>query len=149
MKKSFLILLLLNISLFAGAFEHLINKDIDYLFSHNFRCHDNVCISPEKNIFNQDEINTAVKFIKATIDNEKKVFKIEIELTLQHEEKAAFYQAVLNLANPDNKNIIYTEKNRSDKYGNHASIVIIDTIRRQKYMDYLTQKYTSLMKKYK
>lgn len=149
MKKLFLILFLLHLSLFGGVFEHLLNKDIDYLFAHNFRCHDNVCISPEKNIFNQDEINTAIKFIKAIIDNEKKVFKIEIELTLQHEAKDAFYEAVLNLSDKDNKNITYHVENLNDKYGNHTIIVIIDTLRSKKYMDFLTEKYTSLMKQYK
>lgn len=149
MKKLFLMLFLLHISLFGGVFEHLFNKDIDYLFAHNFRCHDNVCISPEKNIFNQDEINTAIKFIKVVIDNEKKVFKIEIELNLQHEEKDAFYQSVLNLSDKNNKNITYHVENLNDKYGNHTIIVIIDTLRSKKYMDFLTKKYTSLMKQYK
>jgi hypothetical protein len=148
MKKIIPLYCAIPIFLFGGVFEHLLNKDQNYLFKHNFRCHENICISPEKNIFDQKKINHATKLITVFLDHEKKVYKIEIELYVKDIEKNAFYSAVVQLA-PKEKLISYSLEERDDKYGNHSLIIIIDVQREKKYMNFLTQEYKEIMNQYK
>jgi hypothetical protein len=148
MKKVALILVLYPIFLFSGVFEHLLNKDINYLFEHNFRCHSNICITSEKNIFDNDVMDSSVKVIKAFIDHEKRVFKIEIELSMVGEEREAFFDAIKRSADK-NSTLEYKSYLLNDKYGNHPLIDIVDPNRREKYIMNLSDEYYKTMKSYK
>jgi hypothetical protein len=149
MKKSFLVFFLfLPIFLFAGVFEHLLNQDIQYLFKHQFRCLNGICISPEKNVYDNEIMDKSIKVIKAFLDHEEKVFKLEIELNIYEEEKDAFYESMLKLADKSG-HIVYDLKTLNDKYGNHSIIYLTDKIRKKNYTTYLSDKYYRIMKKYK
>ena len=148
MKRTVLGLVFFPIFLFSGVFEHLLDKDKNYLFEHNFRCHSSKCITSEKNIFNNETMDNSVKVIKTFLDHKQKVFKIEIELSIYNEEKKSFYNALVKNAGR-NKNIIYKEYEIDDKYGNHPFISIIDIKKRKKYIEFLTSQYDKIMKSYK
>jgi len=148
MKKSFLILLLFPLFLFSGVFEHLLNKDKNYLFEHNFRCRNATCITSEKNIFDNSAMEDSVKVVKVFLDNKEKVFKIEIELYHHDEKKEAFYNAIKKSSN-NTKNIQYVSYDKNDKYGNHSFINIIDKKRKHSYIEFLTNDYYDIMKSYK
>jgi len=148
MKKSFLFLLLFPLFLYSGVFEHLLNKDKNYLFEHNFRCHNATCITSEKNIFDNEIMDDSVKVVKVFLDHEEKVFKIEIELYYHNEKMEAFYNAVLRSSN-DTKSIDYLSYHKNDKYGNHSFIDITDKKRKKMYIDYLSDNYFKVMKSYK
>lgn len=148
MKKFVLILLLFTTISFAGVFEHLLNKDKNYLFEHNFRCNDNICITSEKNIFDNYIMDTSVKVIKTFLDHEDKVFKVEIELSILGEKREAFYDAIIKTSDKSGK-ITYKSYIVNDKYGNHPFIDITDKQRRKKYIKHLSDIYYNTMKSYK
>jgi hypothetical protein len=148
MKKTILFLLLSPVFLFSGVFEHLLNKDQNYLFEHNFRCHSSTCITSEKNIFDNSIMDDSVKVVKTFLDNKKMVFKIEIELAYHDEKKDAFYNAVLKSAE-DKKTIKYNLYDKNDKYGNHSFVNIVDKKREEEYIKFLSDKYYQVMKSYK
>jgi len=148
MKKFLLLLVLYPVFLFSGVFEHLLNKDQNYLFEHNFRCHDKTCITSEKNIFDSEVMDDSVKVVKVFLDNKKKVFKIEIELYYHDEKREAFYNAV-KMDSSDTKNIVYLPYDKNDKYGNHSFVSITDKKRRKEYIKFLTSEYYKIMKSYK
>lgn len=147
-KKIFVFLTFFPLFLFGGVFEHLLGKDVQYLFQHQFRCHDGTCISPEKNIFDNDTIESSVKFVKAFLDHEERVFKVEVELNLFEEDKEAFYNAIIQVSDKSGK-ISYDLQSTYDKYGNHSIIYLIDKERKKSYMNHLTKQYAQAMKSYK
>lgn len=148
MNKTIIFLIFSPVFLFSGVFEHLLYQDKDYLFKHNFRCHNSKCITSEKNIFDNDNMDNSVKVIKTFLDHTEKVFKIEIELSIDNEQKEAFYNAIINNSDKD-KNIEYKAYILNDKYGNHPFIDITDIKKKEKYIDYLTNQYDKVMKSYK
>lgn len=148
MKKLIYIFLLLCTVSYGGVFEHLINKDKNYLFKHNFRCNNGICITSEKNIFDNYIMDTSVKVIKAFLDHEDKVFKVEIELSLHNEKKEAFYDAIIKTSDKSGK-ITYKSYTINDKYGNHPFIDIVNKQRRKKYIRHLSDIYYNTMKSYK
>jgi len=147
-KKIMIFILLFPVFLFSGVFDHLLNKDQNYLFEHNFRCRNSICITSEKNIFDDDTLEDIVKVVKVVLDNKKAVFKIEVELTYHNERKEAFYKALKQDIDLKN-NIEYKLYDTNDKYGNHTFIEITDTKRKKEYIEFLTQKYYKIMKSYK
>jgi len=148
MKRVLFFLFFFPLFLFSGVFEHLLNKDINYLFKHNFRCDNSICITREKNIFYNDTMDDLVKVVKVFLDNTNKVFKIEIELYFHDEKKEAFYEAVIK-SSDKNKKMDYLSYDKNDKYGNHSFVNIIDKKRRKMYVEFLTEKYYTTMKSYK
>jgi len=148
MKKTIFFLLFCPLFLFSGVFEHLLNKDTNYLFQHNFRCGNSTCITSEKNIFDNAILEDSIKVIKVFLDHKKMVFKIEIGLYYHDERKEAFFNAVLKSSN-DTKKIEYISYDKNDKYGNHSFIDIIDKNRKKLYMNHLTDNYYDVMKSYK
>jgi len=148
MKKTIIFLLFFPMFLFSGVFEHLLNKNQNYLFEHNFRCHNQTCITSEKNIFDDKIMDDSVKVVKVFLDNREKVFKIEIELSYHDERKEAFYNAVL-ASSQNRKKIDYSLHDKNDKYGNHSFINIIDKDRKENYIKFLSDKYYKVMKSYK
>jgi len=148
MKKTILFLLFCPLFLFSGVFEHLLNKDQNYLFKHNFRCGNSICITSEKNIFDNAILEDSIKVIKVFLDHKEKVFKIEIELYYHDERREALYTAILKSSN-DAKKINYISYSKNDKYGNHSFIDIIDKNRKKSYIKYLTDNYYNVMKSYK
>ncbi len=148
MRKSFLFLLFTPIFLFSGVFEHLLNKDQNYLFEHNFRCGNSICITSEKNIFDNNILENSIKVVRVFLDHQEKVFKIEIELFNHDERKEAFYNAIVKSSKRDGQ-IDYLSYDKDDKYGNHSFIDIIDKKRKKNYVDFLTNKYYTVMKSYK
>lgn len=148
MKKIVILALFYPIFLFSGVFEHLLNKDINYLFEQNFRCRDSICITSEKNIFDNDLMDSSIKVIRAFLDHEKKVFKIEIELSISGLQREAFFDAIMR--NTDkNKNLEYKSYEINDKYGNHPIIDIINKKRKENYKMNLSDQYYKTMKSYK
>ena len=145
MKKIIFFLLFFPIFLFSGVFEYLLNKDKEYLFEHNFRCHNSKCIASEKNVFNDKLIDNSVKIIKTFLDHREKVYKIEIELSIYNEKKEAFYNALLQSSDKDMQ-IEYKTYVINDKYGNHHFIDIIDKKKQANYIKILTAKYYDIMK---
>ncbi|WP_024955882.1 hypothetical protein [Sulfurospirillum arcachonense] len=148
MKKIILFLLCYPIFLFSGVFEHLINKDKTYLFEHNFRCNNSICISSEKNIFDNAVMDHSVKVIKTFLDHNDKVFKIEIELSIYNEKREAFYDAILRTASKKER-FKYSSYMVNDKYGNHPFIDIIDTTMEKKYISHLSDIFYKTMTSYK
>jgi len=148
MKKSIFFLLFCPLFLFSGVFEHLLNKNQNYLFEHNFRCGNSICITSEKNIFDNDVLENSIKVVRVFLDHQEKVFKIEIELFNHDERKEAFYNAIVKSSKRDGQ-IDYLSYDKDDKYGNHSFIDIIDKKRKQSYVDFLTNKYYTIMKSYK
>ncbi len=148
MKKTVFGLVFFPIFLFSGVFEHLLDKDKNYLFEHNFRCHSSKCITSEKNIFDNESMDNSVKVIRTFLDHKQKVFKIEIELSIYNEEKDSFYNAIIKNADTSG-NITYKAYEIDDKYGNHPFISIIDIKKQEKYIKFLTSEYDKVMKSYK
>ncbi len=148
MKKIVIVLMFYPIFLFSGVFEHLLNQDKPYLFKHNFRCHDNICITSEKNIFDNIIMDNSVKVVKTFLDHEKKVFKIEIELSLPGEKSEAFFDALKRSADSSGK-IEYKSYMLNDKYGNHPIIDITYRKRKNAYIKYLSKMYYDTMIGYK
>jgi len=147
MKKIILIFIFYPIFLFSGVFEHLLNQDTKYLFQHNFRCHNSICITSEKNIFDNVVMDNSVKVVKTFLDHEKKVFKIEIELAIFGEKKEAFFDAVKKSGDSTGK-IDYKSYLLNDKYGNHPIIDITYKKRRKNYIKHLSEIYFKTMKSY-
>ena len=147
MKKIILILMFYPIFLFSGVFEHLLNQDTKYLFKHNFRCHNSICITSEKNIFDNEIMDSSVKIVKTFLDHEEKVFKIEIELSIFGEKSEAFFIALKKGANSSGK-IEYKSYILNDKYGNHPIINIIYRKRKNNYIKYLSNMYYKTMESY-
>ncbi|WP_458701195.1 hypothetical protein ACKGJI_03590 [Sulfurospirillum sp. 1307] len=148
MKKILLILLFFVTLSYAGIFEHLLSQDKNYLFKHNFRCNDNICIASEKNIYDDKIMDTSVKVVKVFLDHEGKVFKIEIELSIFNEKHEAFFNAIIKSSQKDDK-ITYKYYTLNDKYGVHPFIDIIDNRRRKLYIEHLTNIYYDTMQGYK
>jgi len=148
MKKFMVILIFYPIFLFSGVFEHLIDKDTKYLFQHNFRCHNGICITSEKNIFDNEIMDNSVKVVKTFIDHEEKVFKIEIELSIVAEKSEAFFDAIKKSADNSGK-LDYKLHLFNDKYGNHILIDIISKKRKDDYIQHLSKIYYKTMKSYK
>lgn len=148
MKKILFMIIYCPILLFSGVFEHLIDKDTTYLFEHNFRCNNNICITSEKNIFDNHVMDASVKVIKAFIDHEEKVYKIEIELSITGEKSDAFFNAIQMNAEKNGK-ISYKAYTLNDKYGNHPIIDIISIKRKDNYIKHLSEIYSTTMKSYK
>ncbi len=148
MKKFLILLTMYPVFLLSGVFEHLLNKDPNYLFEQNFRCHNSICITSEKNIFDNDTMEDSIKVVKVFLDHLDKVFKIEIELYYHDERREAFFNAIKKSSN-DAKNITYISYDKNDKYGNHSFIDIIDKKRKKSYIEYLTNDYYKIMKSYK
>jgi len=148
MKKIILFLLVFPVFLFSGIFEHLLNKNQNYLFEHNFRCRNSVCITSEKNIFDNTTIEEMIKVVKVFLDDKNMVFKIEIELNYNNEKKEAFYNALTKDLDK-NSNMQYGMYSKNDKYGNHSFIDITDKKRKAAYIESLTQGYYKIIKSYK
>jgi len=147
-KKIIFFLLFFPIFLFSGVFEHLLNKDKNYLFEHNFRCHNSKCITSEKNVFDDKLIDNSVKIIKTYLDHRGKVYRIEIELSIYNEQKEAFYDALLQSSDKSGQ-IEYKTYVINDKYGNHHFIDIINKKKQKNYIKFLTSQYYDIMKSYK
>lgn len=148
MKKLILFLICCPIFLFSGVFEHLIAKDKNYLFEHNFRCKNQICITSEKNIFDNSVMDNSVKIIKTFLDNNDKVFKIEIELSLEKEEREAFYNAVLK-SSDTKADVTYSAYTLNDKYGNHLFIDITHSKMKKAYISHMSDIYYQAMQSYK
>lgn len=148
MKKLVCILMFYPMFLFSGVFEHLLDKDTKYLFQHNFRCHNSICITSEKNIFDNDIMDDSVKVVKTFLDHEEKVFKIEIELSIFGAKSEAFFNALKKSSDNSGK-IEYQSYVLNDKYGNHPIIDITYKKRKNNYVKYLSNMYYETMKSYK
>ena len=146
MKKIVILSLFYPIFLFSGVFEHLLNKDINYLFEQNFRCRANVCITSEKNIFDNEMMDSSVKVIRTFLDHEQKVYKIEIELSITGLQREAFFDAITR---DKNEKLEYKSYETNDKYGNHPIVDIINKQRRENYKMNLSDQYYKTMKSYK
>lgn len=148
MQKKLIFLVFCPIFLFSGVFEHLLDKNMNYLFENHFTCLKGICQSKEKNIFDNNMMDDSIQIIKTFLDQDDKVFKIEIELTIRNEQKNGFYQALLDTAVVD-KNIEYSLVETNDKYGNHTVINIIQKNRQKKYIKYYRDMYLKTIKNYK
>jgi hypothetical protein len=148
LKKIFIFLMFYPIFLFSGVFEHLLDKDKNYLFKHNFRCNESICITSEKNIFDNEIMDKSVKVIRVFLDHNSRVFKIEIELSVYLEKREAFYIAMQKSAIKTGS-LEYSSYVVNDKYGNHSLIDIVDKKMRKNYIKHLTETYYNTMKSYK
>lgn len=147
MKMLLVLFILYPVFLFSGVFEHLMGKDINYLFEHRFQCSHSICLSQQNDIFDNDVMDDSIKVVKAFLDHEEKVFKIELELTLEEEKKDAFYNAIV-LSKNEYDNAIYSLETINDKYGNHNIVTILDKERTANYKKFLTSEYYNAMKSY-
>ena len=147
MKKLLVLFIIYPVFLFSGIFEHLLGKDINYLFEHRFQCSHSICVSQEENIFDDNLMNDSIRVVKSFLDHEGKVFKIKLELTLNDEKKDAFYEAIVLSSNKPSE-IDYSLETINDKYGNHNIVTITDIARKDSYKKYLIERYYKIMKKY-
>jgi len=148
MKKNLIFLLFCPIFLFSGIFEHLLDKDKIYIQENHFTCSHQICQTTENNIYDNDIMDDSIKIIKAYLDQNSIVYKLEIELLFQDEKKDGFYQAILDNSGKNN-NIGYSLDTINDKYGNHTKVTIISKDRKNTYIKYFRDKYLNAMKKYK
>jgi len=148
MRKILIFLLIYPIFLFSGIFEHLLDKDKNYLQENHFTCLYGICQTKEKNIFDNSLIDDSIKIVRTHLDQNDKVFKVEIDLLLKDERKDGFYQAIID-SNKKNENISYELETINDKYGNHTKITLTSKKRKNNYIRYFRDKYLDAMKKYK
>ncbi len=148
MKKIIFIVLLISTFSCANMFEDLLGKNKNYLFKHNFRCNDGICITSEKNVFNNKALEDSIKVVKVFLDNKDNVFKVELELKIYNEQREAFFNAILKSSSKSRK-IKYKSYIVNDKYGNHPFIDITDLQRRKRYINYMSEIFYNNIKNYK
>lgn len=147
MKKLIFILIFFPAFLFSGIFEHLLNKDTQYLLKHNFKCSKNICSISKNKIFNNKIMDDSVKVVKTFLDHEKKVYKIEVELSIFEEKSEAFFDALKKNGHSSGK-VEYKSYMLSDKYGSHPIVDITYRKRRNDYIKHLSKIYYETMKNY-